>query len=231
LHFEKKSKQAFPFMKKFLSTICIVLTACGVAQAQKTPKVATVDVERVIRQYQKAVDQQRIFTSDVESARQKLTAEEQRLQALSEEVKRAQADAENSLLNEQGKASARAAFEEKFRKFQAEANKFNQTRQQTESVLRARAEQNTRNLLEDIRPKVDAVAKEKSVDLVLSSTFNPNGVLFADASLDITNEVLKRLNDAYSVLPLATPPPAATPAPAATATPAPTPVPAPAPKP
>jgi Skp family chaperone for outer membrane proteins len=236
LHFEKKSKQAFPLMNKFLTTICIVLTACGVAQAQKAPKVATVDVDRVVRQYQKAIDQQRILTSDVESARQKLTAEEQQLQAYGAEVKRAQTDAENSLLSEQGRASARKTFEEKARDFQDRVNKFNQSRQQTESILRARVEQNTRNLLEDIRPVVNAIAKEKSVDLVLGSTFNPNSVLFADASLDITDEVLKRLNDAYSTLPLTTPPPAApaaaTAAPAATTpVPAATPVPAPAPAP
>jgi outer membrane protein len=235
LHFAKKSKQAFPLMKKFLTTICIVLTACGVAQAQKAPKVATVDVDRVVRQYQKAIDQQRILTSDVESARQKLTAEEQQLQAFSAEVKRAQTDSENPLLSEQGRASARKTFEEKAREFQERVNKFNQGRQQTESILRARVEQNSRNLLEDIRPVVNAIAKEKSADLVLSSTFNPSGVLFADASLDVTEEVIKRLNTAYSALPLATPPPAApaaTPAPTATTpAPAPVPVPVPVPKP
>ncbi|MDR1497733.1 MAG: OmpH family outer membrane protein [Puniceicoccales bacterium] len=223
-------------MKKFLVTVCMVLTACGVAQAQKTPKVGTVDVEQILGKYQKAIDLQRVLSSDLEGAKQRLTAEGTRLQAMKADVERAQADTQNPMLNDQGRASARTTLETKAREFQDAVNKFNQNQRQTEASIRARGEQNNRNIIDELRPVVATLAKERSVDLVIPSGFT----LFADPALDLTEEVLSRLNKSYALTPLAAPAPApapaaapaaTTPAPAPAATPAPAPAPAAAPAP
>jgi Skp family chaperone for outer membrane proteins len=73
------------------------------------------------------------------------------------------------------------------------------------------------NVLDDVKPVIEAVAKDKGADLVLNSGFNPSGVLFADTSLDVTEEVVKRLNAAYTPKPKAAPAAEATPAAAAPA--------------
>jgi outer membrane protein len=159
-------------------------------------------------------DQRDIISADTQAAQKRIQAKEQALLALRGEAEKAKNDAESSLLNEQGRTSARQVFEAKVRELQTRQNEFQQDRQNTESTLNARAQAMQSNVLDDVKPVIEAVAKDKGADLVLNSGFNPTGVLFADASLDVTEEVIKRLNAAYTPKPKAVPAPETTPAPA-----------------
>lgn len=202
-------------MKKILLTLLAVAATCGVSQAQKQPRVATVDIAKVFAQYAKVTDQRELIGVDAQAAQKRIQAKEQQLIALQNEAQKAKTDAESPMLNAQGQASARQVFEGKVRELQARQQEFQQDRQNTESTLNTRAQTMQQNILEEIKPVIEAVAKDKGADLVLSSGFSPNGVLFADPSLDVTDEVVKRLNAGY------TPKPKAAPAPAAPASPAP----------
>jgi Skp family chaperone for outer membrane proteins len=210
-------------MKKIFLSLFAFAALCGGAQAQKQPRVATVDMAKVLAQYTKAADQRDILTADAQEVQKRQQGEEQSLRALLGEVQRAQVQTEDQLLNESGRANARNVLEAKKREFESRRAQYQQALKNIEDNLRARAQAMEEIVLADIRPVVGEVAKAKSADLVLSSSFTPNGVLFADASLDVTDEVVKRLNADYT--PRVKPAGAATAAPAAT--PAPAPVPAP----
>ncbi|MDR2863514.1 MAG: OmpH family outer membrane protein [Puniceicoccales bacterium] len=186
-------------MKKLLFALCLATFAfCGTAQAQKTPRVATVDMEAVFKQYQKAVEVTKALEDDAQRARQAETGKYQALEALAAEIEKARRDAASPVLSEQGKTNARTLAEGKIREFEQRRTEFTRAKQESDNILQQRSMNNTRTIVGEIRPVVDALAKEKGVDLVLSSTYTVAGVLFAAPELDLTNEVVKRLNAAYA---------------------------------
>ncbi|MDR2982239.1 MAG: OmpH family outer membrane protein [Puniceicoccales bacterium] len=194
-------------MKKLILSLCLVASLCGVAQAQKAPKVATIDVETVFNKYQKAVDLKQNLENSAKQADEEIKKAVDKLNALRGEIEKAQKEAENPILNEQGRSAAKAQANAKFQDFQKMGAELQQHRQQVAAALQQRQAENAKRLIEDLRPKIDAIAKEKGADLVLNSTFLTGGVLFADPALDVTDEVVKRLNADYTAAGATTPAP------------------------
>ncbi|MDR3228249.1 MAG: OmpH family outer membrane protein [Puniceicoccales bacterium] len=219
-------------MKRLLTILSLFGLACASAQAQTAPRIVTVDVQVVFEKYDKAQHLHRALSDSLTRARQEDQAYAQRLQAKEGEVRQAQEQAQNSALNEQGKINARTILEQRYREYQALRSEAETKGRNAESVLRNRQQNNQTDIIASLKPVVEAIAKAKGANLVLSSTFSPAGVLFADKSLDITDEVVKKLNADYAMTPgaaaaaAATPAPAPAPAPAAPGTAAPAPAPA-----
>lgn len=221
-------------MRKFFLSVLALAAACGAAQAQKVPTVAVVNLPGVIREYNKAMDQFALLRADAEEVRKWSQNEELALGELRKAAEAARAQASNGLLNEQGRAAAKAEFEARAKEFQARQEKYAQDLRVREETMNTRQQQLNNNAIDEIRPVVAAIATEKGIDLVLNSM----QAIFAAKSLDVTDEVVKRLNTAYGprvrpdpvpAAPAAATPAAGAPAPAApAAAPAPTPAPTPA---
>ncbi len=92
-------------------------------------------------------------------------------------------------------ADQRAATEERLARKQQELATYNQN---ASSALANEEAAETGKLYDKLTAYLKTYAKQKSYKMVLSySKANPT-VLFADESLDITNEVIKGLNEAYT---------------------------------
>ena len=92
-------------------------------------------------------------------------------------------------------AVQRAATEERLARKQQELATYNQN---ASSALANEEAAETGKLYDKLTAYLKTYAKQKSYKMVLSySKANPT-VLFADESLDITNEVIKGLNEAYT---------------------------------
>ncbi|MDR1818185.1 MAG: OmpH family outer membrane protein [Puniceicoccales bacterium] len=177
-------------MKKLLSILCALALSCGVAQAQKAPKVATVDISVVATKYQKAQALEQLLKNDVERFRKDAQNDEQQLRSLADAAQKARADMQNSALNEQGRKNAEKAFNERAAAFDQRRQEFANKQRAAETTLQQRARNNQEQIITDIRGVCEKVAKERAIDLVLPS----GAALFADRSLDISEEVVKRLN-------------------------------------
>jgi len=200
-------------MKKLLSILCVLAAAsCGVAQAQKAPKVAVVDLPAVAAKYQKAQALEQLLKNDIERFRKQAQDDEQQLRALAAELQKTQSEAQSPVLTEQGRKNAREVLQKRGQEFEQRRQEFGNKQRAAEATIQQRARGNNEQIMADIRPIVATIAKERSVDLVL-----PAGTtLFAVPELDITEELVKRLNaeNPPPAVPAATP--AAPSAPAAT---------------
>jgi outer membrane protein len=186
-------------MKKLFLILSFVGLSCIAAQAQKVPKVATVDMRAVVEKYEYAKAQTRAISADQKRMQQEFEILKQNLKSKEDETRKAQQDAQNPSLNEQGKATARRTFEVKLTELRQLDAEVQRKARDAEASLRQRQQQTLANIFDAVKPVVEKIAKDKSVDLVLNGgTFNPDVVLFADKSLDITDEVLKKLNDDFN---------------------------------
>ena len=77
---------------------------------------------------------------------------------------------------------------------QKRLNDFQQFAQNAQGQIQQRANQLEQNVISDIRTETDKIAKEKNLQLVI-----PKAIAFtSDASLDITEQVVKNLNANYT---------------------------------
>ncbi|MDR2429795.1 MAG: OmpH family outer membrane protein [Puniceicoccales bacterium] len=193
-------------MKKLFFTLCLASAlASGTAQAQKAPKIATINMEVLFSKYQKAVEFEKTLKGELENFKKTDDARLKAIIAMREDTEKAQKEAEDPTKNEQARATARTVFENKARAFQNEQNSYLTGKRNSELAFQQRSQAHVRAVIDEIRPIVAALAKEKGADLVLNSTFNPTNVLYADPALEITDEVVKRLNATFTPAPPALP--------------------------
>ena len=179
-------------MKK-LATIILAsaITAVGLF-AQKTPVVATVDVQRVLNDYtafQSAVEKVRGSVAPVEEEMQKMQAN---IQEIITQGREAETMAKNPAASPEAVAEAQAKVAELQQQLQQEQMKLNQFRQQAQQLAQQGQQEDLAPLQEQAVEAVKTVAKDKGIDLVLPK----NSVIFADESLEITDAVIAVLNAA-----------------------------------
>lgn len=177
-------------MKK-LTTVFLasVFVAAGLF-AQKTPIVATVDVQRVLNDYtefQSAVEK---VKGSVAPAEEEIKKMQESLQAIITEGREAEAMAKNPAASEEAKAEAQVKVAGLQAQLQETQAKMQQFQQQAQALAKQGQQQELAPLQEKALAAVKTVAGDKGVDLVLAK----NAVIFADDSLEITDAVISVLN-------------------------------------
>jgi len=201
-------------MKSFFS---LLLASASVFAA--APNVGLIDEQEIFKSYAKAADLQAEIRKSEESAQASVGERVKVVEQLQSELVAAQKRGQDPMLSENGKKAVEAELQQKngvFMQRRAELQNFvNEAR----GAIQQRVGEMNKQILADARAQAEKVAKAKGLQVVLgkSQTF------YADASLDITQDVLKELNAAYKSAAPAPAAPAApsAPAPAAPATPAP----------
>ncbi len=178
-------------MKKFIFSFILAVAFCGIAQAQQ--KIATVDIAAVMMKYQKAVELRTRLEGDAKNAQSARDEKIQKLQGLRGEAEALFKQTKDPILNEQGRKDVEAKLQAKAAELQQFEREATQQMQTTLAALQSRDQANVKQLFDDIRPTVAALAKEKGFDVVMPLA----GLLYADPALDITEEIVKRLNAAF----------------------------------
>ena len=123
---------------------------------------------------------------------------------------------QDPMLSENGKKAVEAEFQQKSSTFQQRRAELQNFANEARGAIQQRVGEMNKQIFADARVHAEKVAKAKGLQLVIGK----GQAFFADASLDITEEVLKEMNAAYKASAPAAP--AAAPvAPAAPAAPAP----------
>ncbi|HAV12434.1 MAG TPA: hypothetical protein DCX06_02905 [Opitutae bacterium] len=177
-------------MKKLTTVILASVFITAGLFAQKTPVIATVDVQRVLNDYtefQTAVEKVRGSVAPVEEEMKKMQGN---IQAIVTEGREAEAMVANPAASEDAKAEAQAKVRELQGKLQEEQGKLQQFQQQAQALAKQGQQQDLAPLQEKALEAVKTVASDKAIDLVLAK----NAVIFADDSLEITDSVIAVLN-------------------------------------
>lgn len=192
--------------------IALALTSV-VSSSVFAAKVATVDLEIIKTKYTKAVDNAKLLSKDFEGAKAEMGVKVEKLKKLQAEAESANKDVENPVLSEIARADKKKEAQAKIQEFLKAQQEAKQYEQQVTAMFQQRGGNLDREIIADVRAKTELVAKEKGYELVV-----PKAVaLYAVDTLDISNEVVAKLNAAYAANPVDTAAPVgpATTAPAA----------------
>lgn len=195
-------------MKSFFA---LLLASASVYAA--APNVGLLDEQEVFKKYAKAVDLQAEVRKSEESAQASIGERGKAVEQMQTELVAVQKRGQDPMLSENGKKAVDAEFQQKLATFQQRRAELQNFVNEARGAIQQRVGEMNKQILADARTQAEKVAKAKGLQLVLGKS----QAFFSDASLDITEEVLKELNAAYKAV---APAPVA-PAPAAPAAPAP----------
>ncbi len=175
-------------MKSFFA---LLLASASVFAA--TPNVGIVDDQEIFKKYAKATDLQADIRKSVESADASLGERVKELQKMEADLKETENRLKSPLASESGKKAVTEELQMKggaYQKLRAEIQNFaNQAR----AAIQQREQEMSKQINADVRIQAEKVAKAKGLNLIIGKA----PVLFSDASLDVTDDVVKELNAAY----------------------------------
>jgi len=211
-------------MNKLISSLLAIVALTGVtapsAVAETAPKIATVDMAKLLDDHYETVDQNAKLKGDEAKANEELEKLNKEGQDLVAQLKELEEKGKNPAIAADAKDKLQTEMRAKIEEIQRKQNEVQSFRGNTQRSLQQRIQNFRKIMFEKINVTVTEVAKKKGANLVLDkSGFSHIGIspiIYSDSSYDITDDVQKEINKgrpAASATPAATP--ATTPAPAA----------------
>ncbi len=177
-------------MKKLITILTLSVFATAGLMAQKTPVIGTVDVQRVLNDYnafQSAVEKVRGSVAPVEEEMQKM---QQNIQDIVAKGREAELKRDNPATSEAAKAEAQSEIAELQAQMRQEQTRLQQFQQQAQQMAQKGQQERLAPLQEKAVEAVATVAEDKGIDLVLPT----NGVIYASDELEISDAVIALLN-------------------------------------
>lgn len=193
-------------MKSFFA---LLLASASVFAA--APNIGLLDEQEVFKKYAKAVELQADIRKSEDSAQASVGERVKVVEQLQADLVGIQKRGQDPMLSENGKKAVEAEFQQKSATFQQRRAELQNFVNEARGAIQQRVGELNKQILADARAQAEKVAKAKGLQLVLGKS----QAYFSDASLDITEDVLKELNSAYKAAAPAVAP--AAPAPAAPA--------------
>lgn len=168
-------------MKTLLSRILVltfVVTFAAITPASAETTIGIVDTAKIMRDSKAA-----------QSVRSQLQAKQKSFQAELDAKEKSLLAEDQALAKQQGNVD-KAAFEQKVKEFRTKAANAQREVQEKKASVDKALTSSLQNIQQTVMQITKEVATEKKLNVVLSSA----QVLHADSGLDITNEVLTRLN-------------------------------------
>lgn len=205
-------------LKKLTLIIGMLAAAAGTAFATN---VVTLDLNRVIENFSKTLAVKQEVEEDGKYAEETQKIKIDEYKKLREQLDKAVSDLKatraNPTLSKSAATKAEADVEALYKEVSQAEQNLRQTQQETREFLQSKFTQKTNLILqEDILPRIKEIAKAHGAEIVLNARV---GIIFAESSTDITDELLERLDKDF-------PAPEKKDASATPAIPAPTPAPA-----
>jgi outer membrane protein len=158
---------------------------CGFALLMSAParaefKLATVDIERVLSESDESAAKKKELEELSEKTMQKLEPRKKSLEETQAQLKKSKA-APNS---------------KEVEKFRADAREFEKLVKEAQQDLRKESAKTFRTLSDKIGKAIKDYAEENDIQLVLEKSEKlPGPVLFRESATDITDDIIKSIND------------------------------------
>lgn len=160
-----------------LTSAALVFVQPVFAEAGKPP-IAVVDIQQVMKESTAAKNVREQLESKQKTFQAAITKKEETLQK------------EDQELGKQKSVLSKEAFEEKARAFRAKATDVQKDVQSKKALLDSAFEHSLNDIQKVVTEIISDIAKEKGFLLAVPSS----QILYADGGLNISNEVLERLN-------------------------------------
>jgi outer membrane protein len=206
-------------MKKLIQSLLVVAALAGAAftvQAQPTPKILVLDLEKVFNEHYKTKEQNTKLQADQVKAQEQLDVITKEGNVLVEAFKELDEQAKNPTATAEAKAKSQAAAQKKYEEIRQKQNERDTFVQNTRTTLQQRFQTFKNLMIEEITKVAVDVAKRRGATLLIDksgpSMIGVSPVLYFDPTMDITDEVLADINRDRPASAVTTPAPAAAPA-------------------
>ncbi len=183
-------------MKSFFT---LLLASASVFAA--TPSIGIVDEQEIFKKYAKATDLQAEIRKSEEAAQASVNERIKAVELLQAELQSIDKRGQDPMLSENGKKAVGAEFQQKSATFQQRRTELQNFVTEARNTIQQRVGELNKQIIADARAQAEKVAKAKGLNLIIGKA----PVLFSDASLDVTDDVLKELNAAYKATAPVTP--------------------------
>lgn len=184
-------------MKKVIIAALFACFAAVSLQAQNI-KIVTVAMDKVYDGYYKAQEGAKKIQSAFETAQLQSESFIEEGRKLVEERNKAAEDLQNPALSDQAKSDIQVRIRSMEQNIRQKEMEFQSWQRDTAGQLQQRQQAFRNEMIEEIKKVVISVGKGLNATLVFDTSDIINSgvppVLYADASLDITDSVLKELN-------------------------------------
>jgi outer membrane protein len=167
-----------------LAILCLLGFASKVFARSEGLNVGIVDVQKILLESQAGKIARDLLQKTQERIRKELDEKRKELEDLQKSY-----DAKQEVLSDK----ARREMEQKILQKQEE---FQRLQLKAQMDLQSRDAEFTRSILDELKPLIQQIAKERGLDLILEK--NEAGVLYHRESLDLTDLLLKRYDEMKS---------------------------------
>ncbi|MCF7873225.1 MAG: OmpH family outer membrane protein [Candidatus Omnitrophica bacterium] len=166
-------------MRKFLGIIlaAVVVLSFSVCGFAADLKIGYVDTIEVFNEYQRTKEQDKQLEAKKEKAQESLKTKEKEIQKIQSKLE---------VLKEDQKEAERAKLQEKMQEYR-------DIRQKEFTDIKKERDEMMKEIIDDIDQTVKNYAKKNNYDLVV----NGNSVLYGIESKDLTDKILKIINNKY----------------------------------
>ena len=175
-----------------LLVACLAVFPFVDANCASCAKILSVDTQKVFERYNDAQEAQAAYGEAVAAADKELKEMHEEVEKLGEKVNALREKSENTTFTEAAREKYRKEAEEKEELLRIKADEFYRRRQSMNDDLVKRRNEEVSEHIKAMNEAVADVAKSKKADIVLSKA---TGTVYVDPSLDITDDVIKFLNE------------------------------------
>jgi Skp family chaperone for outer membrane proteins len=187
-------------MKHLRLTIILaaVLFIAAAVPASAQVKIATVNMKLLFNGYAKTAKAEALLDNRKADLKKQITDMAAGFKKAQTDYKTLQTQAADPAISDAERATRNQAVADKATELSNSQAALQQFQRQAESQLADQSQRMSTDLVKEIQQAVSDQAKAGGYTLVLNSG-SPESVVFADASIDITTNVLTRLNPVGSV--------------------------------
>ena len=185
-------------MKKYIGIVAVVLVShVGWSESQ----IAFVDMQDLFTRFYKTQLAQDQIRQQADEMKLEQDIMKNNIEEIRTEIEQLRADSRDAILSAEVRSNKRVLLEEKLIKMQGleqEMNEYEKLRKQQIDEQNTRM---TKKLFDEIQDQIVMYSKEEGFDAVIDRTAQSrigiNVIAYVDSSADITELVLKNLNEGY----------------------------------
>ncbi len=186
-------------MRRHSFIALVTLLTAGVASADI--KLGYVDLQRALAEVQEGQSAKSRLKSEVDKKKNEFEAEQNKLRD------------DKAVLDKQGAMMSEEVRNQKFTELQKRLFDLTQKAERLQSELAEKERVELKKIFEKMDPIIASIAQRETLTMVFEKT--DSGLVYAPASLDLTNELVRTYNDKYPVKGAAKTTASAAPAPSA----------------
>jgi len=160
----------------------------------KNMRIAFVDVDKIDSNYKYITDKRALMEKDIENSRNALASTEQNLDAAHRKIEQDAYDLENNTsISMTEKYNKQKELQVRYDKFQQDYTAYQNRKESMEKQLDNKIQMFNKQMMDNLNKNIEKYNKEQKYDYILTR----QQMLAANDSLDITEDILKLLNDEY----------------------------------